>query len=1275
MSNFYRNDNANNSNETIIISNDTENGGYEHDYNYNEKENFDDMNEFTQNIDNNTRKTEKDQVNQVGQNYQNDQNDQDSLMESDHEDYKGLNGLYLKNLNGILDHIEKPRTDTSKESKKSNEKDINDNTLKRNDSDNSISTIISQNNENPNDSKNQLKITTTTPNETLTNNTQPQLENINKDTEKQVSPSLSIFVTAPLNTLLETMSNSTTSTSNSTISSVASDVGPLDANINGTTNVINNIIPNLNNPPFNFTQNFNNCSFPSKISSSNTWNHFKNINFNNTNNTSIDPPVTAASNTSINTINTSNSNTPLQPRIMKSSLKNSSGNLIVYGKESVTADSYRNSISTTNTNSLADTTSSTMSNNHHLFPYSPSISSNSYTNLKSRSASITSLSSSTTSQKSVRFSDKLVNVKTFRSNDEPAVVAKADIKYAKNKLLGSAGQLSRMISGTSSPSPLNFEVLEKNSNASSSNSNSYLLFDEFDYDDELDDLNELKYRNNGSMKKNGNRNNSDEDEDEDEYEDEYEYEDDDNEDSSYNRSPINQPSNRRYSKFSSNYKNNTSNFATGNSSTFTSNNNNNTKKISNKNNSSTETLKSQRFLSLLNEYSDDYDKDENTYSTKKNTTNTLNSDKSNNNGYSNGYTEGNYRDIISKKHLINSFNLLSQYDTSHDLANSKGSLSKSCAEEQLKCSSANPLTNVNSKLNSNLNLPNGFDKYTDLENYKTNKNHFSSKNEPLNQKLALSKFRSSIGGNSGNKRRTSNLHQNNKRSSTSLSSLSSASSTSIQKLAEPKIIQEPSTWELSNPNFTNIYSFFGNENAVDHQNVKLQSIQIDKLSGLVKGKLHVLNLHFEKNLTIKYTLDQWTNMHYSQANYVKTVNSKIDEFGFEIDLAKLNETNQAIFTLTTSQTNKKPFVKLDSVPSLSLASKIKNIKLYKMELCCIYNVNDQTYYDNNNYQNYKFEIKEFIQNSKKNQQSREKAKPHTNLNRSWSTNDTTSLSYHLKNSNVSNSKASPEGSPSKRSNLVHPRISSILDDSSMVTSNKNDDSSSQVKNQRPGLTQRSFSNDTEYFNNNPMKHLYHKTNVSTSETNLPSLEAGTTLFNVKNQELLNYKLENMSRSPSPSPSQSDSTPKMFTNNLNYGDLSGINMSTIGCAKSDVALNLQNPLLSVENNHRPPSAPLLGSALKYDNILDASSSKKDLEIDEALLTQIGASSSKKATFTMSDTSQDPKISEKGNNSHSTDKKQTNYNDLLERFCFFVPDSPSAPSTPLGSRTEIRNMSYE
>ncbi|CAI5760189.1 unnamed protein product [Candida verbasci] len=110
----------------------------------------------------------------------------------------------------------------------------------------------------------------------------------------------------------------------------------------------------------------------------------------------------------------------------------------------------------------------------------------------------------------------------------------------------------------------------------------------------------------------------------------------------------------------------------------------------------------------------------------------------------------------------------------------------------------------------------------------------------------------------------------------------------------------------------------------------------------LQGLLNVQNLHYEKHIIIKISVDNWCSSIILSGpiiNYHRQINSSLDQFKFNINLE--NIINSTTTTTTTTKTT-----------TTSESSNITDLQLcFKLEM------GNQTYWANNYGQNYKFQIK------------------------------------------------------------------------------------------------------------------------------------------------------------------------------------------------------------------------------------------------------------------------------------------------------------------------------
>lgn len=138
-------------------------------------------------------------------------------------------------------------------------------------------------------------------------------------------------------------------------------------------------------------------------------------------------------------------------------------------------------------------------------------------------------------------------------------------------------------------------------------------------------------------------------------------------------------------------------------------------------------------------------------------------------------------------------------------------------------------------------------------------------------------------------------------------------------------------WSIKCLNF-NLLSF--SSNSPIESKVKLNSLCISKNSSLV-GTVDVENIAFEKFVEIKFTTDNWKSIFLVTGTYDRSITTRIDRFKFEINL------NQ--FLLLGGDSKKQ--------------NSKKGQKVVEIGLCVRYTAaNTNSYYDNNNSENFKFEL-------------------------------------------------------------------------------------------------------------------------------------------------------------------------------------------------------------------------------------------------------------------------------------------------------------------------------
>ncbi|QLG74363.1 hypothetical protein HG535_0G02470 [Zygotorulaspora mrakii] len=219
-------------------------------------------------------------------------------------------------------------------------------------------------------------------------------------------------------------------------------------------------------------------------------------------------------------------------------------------------------------------------------------------------------------------------------------------------------------------------------------------------------------------------------------------------------------------------------------------------------------------------------------------------------------------------------------------------------------------------------------------------------------------------------------------------------------------------------------------------NIKLHSLKQSKeKNGSICGLIFVNNLNFEKSIEIKFSFNNWKDIHYVSANFSKSITSNIDEFSFVFDLNSLKYALKVKNLIFANKKLSKTFCPLN------------------LEFCCRYDVNNETFYDNNNYQNYQIKLVAATKptwETKRFEKSQTCAKSKSNLSSSC-VDDLNAIH----NDNINNEKVD-DGDSFARNFLV----------STTLSHNHN--------NFYPNKTNsRRFNEETDYYNTSPLKHLYH----------------------------------------------------------------------------------------------------------------------------------------------------------------------------------------------------------
>lgn len=201
-------------------------------------------------------------------------------------------------------------------------------------------------------------------------------------------------------------------------------------------------------------------------------------------------------------------------------------------------------------------------------------------------------------------------------------------------------------------------------------------------------------------------------------------------------------------------------------------------------------------------------------------------------------------------------------------------------------------------------------------------------------------------------------------------------------------------------------------------NIRLHSLKQSKSEfGKMVGLIYVKNLNFEKFIEIKLTFNSWKSIHYVTAHFSRSVTKRIDEFKFVIDLNSLKYPLQVQSLI---------YAKSNSVTTLCPLT---------VDLCCRYDVNGETFYDNNNYENYQVKLIATTRNIAEPVRPQVKETPPTPV--------------------VGDHQSPRRESSFSRDFLVSTTLSHIP----ISMSNTSES--------------RKFSDDTDYYNTSPLKHLYH----------------------------------------------------------------------------------------------------------------------------------------------------------------------------------------------------------
>ncbi|CAB4255869.1 similar to Saccharomyces cerevisiae YOR178C GAC1 Regulatory subunit for Glc7p type-1 protein phosphatase (PP1) [Maudiozyma barnettii] len=280
-------------------------------------------------------------------------------------------------------------------------------------------------------------------------------------------------------------------------------------------------------------------------------------------------------------------------------------------------------------------------------------------------------------------------------------------------------------------------------------------------------------------------------------------------------------------------------------------------------------------------------------------------------------------------------------------------------------------------------------------------------------------------------------------------------------------------WNLINSNLNNDTDDDINILLTGNKNIKLHSIEQirdnhNKKTDEIIGSIYVNNLTFEKFIEIKFTFTNWSDIHYVTATFNKSITNQIDEFKFKINLSSF-----------------KYFLKLDHLLFSTTDSNLPTNCPLKIEFCCRYDVNNETYYDNNNYKNYELSIMAKTQN----------LLPIERFNPIYMTkeqinNNNNNNKNNLKNSIVKtdNTNSYSSTKQTKKSFYSDFLVSTTLSHKIHLMNNfkTNNTASGQSNKKRivnPTISRR-FSEDTDYYNTSPLKHLYHNDTTPINPTSL-----------------------------------------------------------------------------------------------------------------------------------------------------------------------------------------------
>lgn len=269
-------------------------------------------------------------------------------------------------------------------------------------------------------------------------------------------------------------------------------------------------------------------------------------------------------------------------------------------------------------------------------------------------------------------------------------------------------------------------------------------------------------------------------------------------------------------------------------------------------------------------------------------------------------------------------------------------------------------------------------------------------------------------------------------------------------------------WELIEKNLVNINE---NDNMAQindilrQQNIKLTNLNIS--NDFLEGEILVNNLNYEKNIEIKFTFNNWSNINYINAVYDSSINGDIDKFLFVINLKSFNF-----------------YLKCQDIINTDITTNPNKSELIDLKFCCRYMVNNETYYDNNNYKNYELKFNIFKQ-----------PMVHDYLNE--------------RNTNIFDDKEyiSPIITPESTPEIVDLSSLNILDEIISNFDSYANDSTFEYKSeniqkelfkvQKKKHVSRIFNENTDYYNTSPLKHLYHNDPIGLKPVSLNKVITNT----------------------------------------------------------------------------------------------------------------------------------------------------------------------------------------